>query len=51
MRAYCCMCGSEIELDLDDFLDDEEMDIDEFYCDLCANAVVGLWSDYYLRVN
>jgi hypothetical protein len=35
MRTYCCVCGAEIELPLEEFLD-EDKGIDDYFCDACV---------------
>lgn len=50
MRAYCCTCGQEIELPIDQFLEVDQ-DIDDFFCDDCAEKAIEFIIDLQLRLN
>lgn len=50
MRTHCCLCGAEIELSVDEFLDIDQ-ELDDYFCDDCATAAVIFCSDLQLRLN
>jgi len=37
MRAYCCICGTEMELSIDEFIEND-VDLDEYFCQECGEA-------------
>lgn len=50
MRAYCQICGDEMELSIDEFLEVDQ-DIDDFFCDDCAEKAIEFIIDLQLRLN
>jgi hypothetical protein len=50
MRAYCQICGEEMELSIDQFLEVDQ-DIDDFFCDDCSCAALEYCAEYKLREN
>jgi hypothetical protein len=50
MKAYCCLCGADIEIAIDKFLETDQ-EIDDFYCEECTKAILEFAEDFNLRLN
>jgi len=48
MKTICCVCGEEIDITIDDFI---EVANDVFFCDDCATAALEFIKDSQLRLN
>lgn len=49
MTTSCRVCGSPVEVDIDDFLEAEEGE--GYFCDNCGEQAIDFFSDQILRLN
>lgn len=51
MTVECCVCGKEIYLSLDEFIElDQDIDKDLF-CDDCASEAIVFCTEYLIKMN
>ena len=51
MRTSCSLCGCEIYLSIDEFLEVEQDRGQELYCDDCAKLIIDYCVEMQLKSN